>query len=265
MFASNPFADEERSGGGGDGGDGEEGFFTMPESFPSLATLGAGFESMKIRSKRSAEAAREPGDLRDLRGRRGRARRQLRRQLRKQQLLRGQHRRQGDFGFHQDYWDEDDNDSDHVDEVELFEEEEEEGFGKRSHLRRGFNKNLRSNRQQQLLLRQQLYLEQLQRHRQLHKQVSQQQPPKSRGLLARHQLHQLQQQLQQQRHQGRRHRDPHPEQSIQVYPPPPYAGDLGHARLLSYSEKARDNEILGSGNFEVIKGGTFYDADTFYR
>lgn len=25
------------------------------------------------------------------------------------------------------------------------------------------------------------------------------------------------------------------------------------------------NEILGSGNFEVIQGGTFYDADTYYQ
>ena len=28
---------------------------------------------------------------------------------------------------------------------------------------------------------------------------------------------------------------------------------------------AKENEILGSGNFEVIKGGTFYDADTYYN
>ena len=36
-------------GGGGDAGGGEEGFFEIPEGFPSLMTLGAGFESMKIR------------------------------------------------------------------------------------------------------------------------------------------------------------------------------------------------------------------------
>ena len=27
----------------------------------------------------------------------------------------------------------------------------------------------------------------------------------------------------------------------------------------------RDNEILGSGNFDVIKGGTFYDPGTYYN
>ena len=31
-----------------------------------------------------------------------------------------------------------------------------------------------------------------------------------------------------------------------------------------YQRGAINNEILGSGNFEVIKGGTFYDADTYY-
>ena len=35
--------------GGGDDAGGEEGFFEIPDGFPSLMTLGAGFESMKIR------------------------------------------------------------------------------------------------------------------------------------------------------------------------------------------------------------------------
>ena len=26
---------------------------------------------------------------------------------------------------------------------------------------------------------------------------------------------------------------------------------------------AEDNEILGSGNFDIIKGGTFYDPDDY--
>jgi len=30
-----------------------------------------------------------------------------------------------------------------------------------------------------------------------------------------------------------------------------------------YSSQTQDNEILGSGNFEVIKGGTFYDQDDY--
>ena len=62
---------------------------------------------------------------------------------------------------------------------------------------------------------------------------------------------------------GQRNRDPYTEQTIQVVPvdnndyynSDPYSG---------YQRGAINNEILGSGNFEVIKGGTFYDADTYY-
>ncbi len=45
---------------------------------------------------------------------------------------------------------------------------------------------------------------------------------------------------------------------------PPYSGEFGRNGLLT-PEEARDNEILGSGNFEVIKGGTFYDPETYYH
>ena len=31
----------------------------------------------------------------------------------------------------------------------------------------------------------------------------------------------------------------------------------------SYYNNPEDNEILGSGNFDIIKGGTFYDADDY--
>ena len=63
---------------------------------------------------------------------------------------------------------------------------------------------------------------------------------------------------------GQRNRDPYTEQTIQVVPVDnndyyntndPYSG---------YQRGAINNEILGSGNFEVIKGGTFYDPDTYY-
>ena len=59
-------------------------------------------------------------------------------------------------------------------------------------------------------------------------------------------------------------RDPYTEQTIQSYPVennyyPGTAGDPYNG----YGEVV-NNEILGSGNFDVIKGGTFYDEDTYY-
>ena len=40
---------DHRGGDSSDDAGGEEGFFEIPDGFPSLMTLGAGFESMKIR------------------------------------------------------------------------------------------------------------------------------------------------------------------------------------------------------------------------
>ena len=60
-----------------------------------------------------------------------------------------------------------------------------------------------------------------------------------------------------------RGRDPYTEQTIQSYPADNeyYNNDYsGYGN----SAAAVNNEILGSGNFEVIKGGTYYDDDTYY-
>lgn len=60
---------------------------------------------------------------------------------------------------------------------------------------------------------------------------------------------------------GQQRRDPYTEQTIQSYPADnqyyndPYS--TGYGDIVN-------NEILGSGNFEVVKGGTFYDQDTYY-
>ncbi len=259
----------------------------MPESFPSLASLGVGFESMKIsrRSKRSAE----PGpDVMRLRGERGggargtamsRRRQQLRRQLLQQQREREreralgghreEHRRQGDFGFRQDFWE--DVDTDFFDE---------DSFGQRhqAHQKRGLRNQRRPHHHQQLLRhhqqQEQLFHEPRQRELQRHRQREQQFESLTTGP-RNHPNHQQHSQLQQllHNHPGtsggggarpvrRRHRDPYPQQSVQSYPP--YSGEFGRNGLLT-PEEARDNEILGSGNFEVIKGGTFYDPETYYH
>ena len=48
-----------------------------------------------------------------------------------------------------------------------------------------------------------------------------------------------------------------------------YRGEYSHYSGGEESYKRvsddRDNEILGSGNFDVIKGGTFYDPGTYYN
>jgi hypothetical protein len=56
------------------------------------------------------------------------------------------------------------------------------------------------------------------------------------------------------------HRDPHPQQSVQSYPDDGY-----YPEVLYNKYDVVQNEILGSGNFEVIQGGTFYDEDTYYH
>ena len=33
----------------------------------------------------------------------------------------------------------------------------------------------------------------------------------------------------------------------------------------SFNSLEQDNSILGSGNFEILKGGTFYDKDDYLR
>ena len=52
-------------------------------------------------------------------------------------------------------------------------------------------------------------------------------------------------------------RDPYPQQSIQSYP---------ESNKNDYYDPyvERHNAVLGSGNFEVLKGGTFYDSDVYY-
>ena len=55
-------------------------------------------------------------------------------------------------------------------------------------------------------------------------------------------------------------RDPSPQQSVQSYPEEGYYPDNVYNKY-----DVVQNEILGSGNFEVIQGGTFYDEDTYYH
>ena len=63
------------------------------------------------------------------------------------------------------------------------------------------------------------------------------------------------------------HRDPYPQQSIQDRYPgsekEQYGNDFfGSENPIFVEEK---NEVLGSGNFDVIQGGTFYDgAEAYY-
>ena len=63
------------------------------------------------------------------------------------------------------------------------------------------------------------------------------------------------------------HRDPYPQQSIQDRYPgsekEQYGNDFfGGENPIFVEEK---NEVLGSGNFDVIQGGTFYDgAEAYY-
>ncbi len=69
------------------------------------------------------------------------------------------------------------------------------------------------------------------------------------------------QQQQPNRYLQQYHRDPYPQQSIQSYPE-----EGGYAPEALYNKyDVVQNEILGSGNFEVIQGGTFYDDDTYYH
>jgi len=80
----------------------DPGFFELPPGFPSLESLGSGFESMKIRNKRSA------GDL-DVGEQRIRRRQFANNPYSQQQP--GRHRRQhsgnsnNDYSFQQNFWD----------------------------------------------------------------------------------------------------------------------------------------------------------------
>ena len=60
----------------------------------------------------------------------------------------------------------------------------------------------------------------------------------------------------------RYHRDPYPQQSIQDrYHGKERYGNEFYGDPIYVEEK---NEVLGSGNFDVIQGGTFYDGDIYY-
>ena len=71
---------------------------------------------------------------------------------------------------------------------------------------------------------------------------------------------QQQQQPQPNRYLQQYSREPHTQQSIQSYPEEGY-----YPENLYNKYDVVQNEILGSGNFEVIQGGTFYDEDTYYH
>ena len=60
---------------------------------------------------------------------------------------------------------------------------------------------------------------------------------------------------------GGRSRDAYTEQTIQSYPP---ASNQNYYDPYQGYGEVINNEVLGSGNFDVIKGGTYYDEDTYY-
>ena len=63
------------------------------------------------------------------------------------------------------------------------------------------------------------------------------------------------------------HRDPYPQQSIQDRYPGSGKERYGNEFYNTGSDRLyleEHNEELGSGNFDVIQGGTFYDAAEYY-
>ena len=233
---SNPFKSEDRAdpfSRSEASGNGEEGFFAIPETFPNLASLGGGFESMRIRNKRSADPEPEHAaeiyqgraEARRIVGRRQPARP---RRLAGQESFRNQHRRQGDFGFQPGFWEDVETD---------FFAQSGPPFGQRnqpyrrgnSYRNEGSLGNSGGNQYSS------------------HKSTPERFPKPPPAVSSHQSSHRS------------RGQDPYPQSSVQTYP----VNDYNRNSYPGYDNK--DNEILGSGNFEVIKGGTFYDADTYYN
>ncbi|XP_059088801.1 uncharacterized protein LOC131884923 [Tigriopus californicus] len=192
-----------------------DGFFTMPENFPSLEALGSGFESMKIRNKRNAEPdemlAQERRFVPKLRRHRN---------LRQEPRVSygAQPRRDDEFGLSRGFWEDVDTE---------FYPHHRNSFAQRQ---QSFENNRRNNRNQYEF-----------------------QSPKRTPNYSYQSSHGYSS-------YPSRHRDPYPQSSIQTFPK-----KTGYDRNSYYVQDEKDNEILGSGNFEVIKGGTFFDEDTYHQ
>ncbi len=201
------------------------GFFERPES---LEAMGTNFESMKIRqrSKRSAE----PDVMRLSHARRARHQHQQHQQQRRRHLrLRNQRRRQQQQQQQLDEFGFDPGFWEDVDTDDFF-STSHEVFGQRN---QPYVRNRELHHLQPLIPRA--------RARPYNVDEAAVRSPRP---LRRPPPHRV---------------DPYPQQSVQSYP---RGNDLGSR---GFEEVDRDNEILGSGNFEVIKGGTFYDPETFYH
>lgn len=221
----------------GGGGEQSEGFFEFPGGFPSLSELGSGFESMKIRNKRSL-----PDDDRELL-----QAAEARRVLRNRGRGRGRGRRRGaggaggggprghqesraGFGFRENFWDGVDHDPQN-----FFSNFGEDAFANRNYNSGGGGGTT-----------------------------------SSAGINGVRKQRYSVPNYYQDTYQDTYRRDPYTEQTIQSYPADneyytggdPFSG-VGVGGY-DGSAVSVNNEILGSGNFEVIKGGTFYDDDTYY-
>ncbi len=244
------FQDTAFGGGGSSGGDpsldDEEGFFAIPQSFPNLMSLGGNFESMKIRTKRSAEPQQVDQLLLDpIAGSQARRFPRRRRRLNRHHGGhaerdrsgygqrtgggngggRGRRRQLDGFGIQAGFWDDVETD---------FFSHTGPPFGQRHRGRGSGNSGGRGGN--------------------------------GGGGGEGGYGYRNQPQQQQRPYQERQRR------------PDVYYGNAGpdeeYRRQGSvgggggggggYADD-RDNEILGSGNFDVIKGGTFYDPDTYYN
>lgn len=194
-----------------------DGFFTMPENFPNLEALGSGFESMKIRNKRSADPdemlAQERRFLPKLRRHRN---------LRQEPGVSygAQARRDDEFGLSRGFWED-------VDTEFYPHHTSRNSFSQRQ---QSFENNRRNNRNQY--------------DSPSHKRAPNYSYQSAHGYSS----------------YPSRHREPYPLSSIQSFPK-----NTGYDRNSYYVQDEKDNEILGSGNFEVIKGGTFFDEDTYHQ
>ena len=215
--------DYDYSGDTGSSNQESDGFFEFPGSFPSLEQLGAGFESMKIRNKRSLPDAFEEELLIASEARRllrNRNRNRNRPRLARLRAQRQQQQARQGFNFHDNFW----NGDPSLNSDDFF-----TNFGGDSFDRK-FNQYESSGLGGQNGLRQQRYT--------------------------------LPNSFYQQQDAYRR--DPYTEQTIQNNPYPSENDYYSENPYGGYIDNNLNNEILGSGNFEVIKGGTFYDDDTYY-
>ena len=248
---------------------GEEGFFSMPSGFPNLSDLGANFESMKIRNKRSAD----PQESRDyereremmIQERRFVPHRRRMRQPQERSYNRHPYRRNENYGggggFNNgDFWED-------VDTKDFF--ANHGGYGQRNQPYRR-NANIEQGYQGYREPPQQ----QQHNNHQYHERPFQQPAPQKYTPSSYHQqsLNGFSIYNSHNKHPhspahgystSSKHREPYPQSSVQSFPNKGFErkSKLNTQQAL---QEERDNEILGSGNFEIIRGGTFFDEDTYY-